>query len=210
MIVDDLLGYPILLLPADLTESDTQRSSTIDLDEFEGDVGSGVQRSRGGQASTTEQVHFYCESREKLGELEDFLRTLAGRHQPFWLPTWNEDVVVLGASFFFTVIKAIGYSSRLVQNPIYRKILIFKRSDVTHWFTRFINTAVDNGDGTETLEGTVGFPYPGEFSGANSQGYFFTFPRFVRLDSDDIEIEYLSPETAEVTLQVTHLLAEAP
>lgn len=203
-------GYPLLLLPPDLDKGATSRSATVATDDFEGDAGDMIAMRAAGLPNTTEQIAYLCRSRAELEDLEDFVRSLDGMAQSFWVPTWNDDITVLvpGAGPF--VIRDIGYTEFFYPTIALRTLFVVNQTDYTDWAVKSVASSTDNGDGTETLTGGFAPGTPGSFNTATSGTHRFMFLRFVRLASDDVKIEYLSAEHALVTLEIVNVPASNP
>lgn len=205
-ISDTLNGYPLLLLPPDLDAGATQRSTSHDLDEFEGDVGTSHAATHT-LPNTQEQVAYLFRTRDELDELEAFLRTLQGSAGSFWLPTWNDDMIVLSSSSGSMLIEAIDYTVNQFPTHALRYIYAVSQTDSTVWAVRSVTNAVDNLDGTESLTGSYNV---GGFSTATSAAYRFMFLRFVRLANDEVTIEHLDGEQSLVTLTVLNVPGSYP
>lgn len=206
MISSVLDGIPLLLLPPDLDASATARSSMVDMDEFEGDVGAGIGLTHSTLPNTTEQVTFLCKSRAELDELEQFIRALDGRARPFWIPTWTDDVDVLAANAGSLTIADIDYQTNFFPSIAHRWLLVCPENDPLTWSLRVVSNVIENGDGTETLLTSTPFG-SGSFTSATHR---YMFLRFVRLDSDDVTIEYLGGGRAIVTLQIINIPGSYP
>lgn len=204
-ITSTFLGRPVLLLPPDLDASSVQRQHTMDSDEFVGDAGERVQRSKPSLPNFSTSVTWLCQTRAQWDDLEQFLRSRAGKCYSFWIPSWNDDVWVRAAGFFDVLIDYAGYTANYFPQEVFRKFLMVDRTNPYNWWPRFIGSSVDNGDGTETISGAIGFPYPGGWTTAASDTVRYMIPYLVRLDSDDLEIEYLTGEAVQVTASIFHV-----
>jgi hypothetical protein len=199
------LGYEMLILPPDLGADASSGVKNVDLDSFTIDTGSHSQTSRPAAPNEQWSISFLCETRDAWAELEDFLRTKAGRAYPFWLPHWNDDLIVLATDFFYVVVNDIGYTENLSMHPAYQRFLVIDMQDPTNLWGRAVSGSVDNGDGTETIDCLLDFPYPLTYNRTSAEGWRFSFVSLVRLDSDDLEIEYLSGEIVQITVPVFHV-----
>ena len=191
-------GWPLLLQPPDLDKSAVTRSATVDVDNFVSDAGDARQRTHSALPNINTSIEFVLDSRENINEMLEFLDLVAGRYAPFWLPTWNTDLEVLGGGFVAMVIRDIGYTERLFPNPAWRYLLGVAYTNPTDLRFGGVGGSVDNGDGTETLSTVLG-----GLSGLFEYRYMFRHP--VRLDTDDIEINYINGNVATVTLPIIHL-----
>ena len=201
-------GIPLLLLPPDLDAGATARTSSIDMDEFEGDAGSGLGITHNTLPNSKEQIAFLCRTRDELEELETFLRSLEGRARPFWMPTWVDNLDVVSGGFASITIKDIDYGRNIYPAVAMRTIFWVSQSDTASWGIRTINDVDQLPGDLEQLFGTpVAGPAP---DNVTSQTYRFMFLRFVRLDSDDVTIEYIDGSRALVTLSIINIAASYP
>lgn len=203
-----LNGYPILLRPPDLDASATSRAATVATDDFEGDAGDMLAIKAAGLPSATEEITFVCKTRAELDDLESFCRSLKGMWQAFWIPTWNDDVTVLVPGGSSRIIRDIDYTASLFPNKAFTYIHVVDQTDWQSWCLLSVGSSVNNGDGTETLSGS--YDVSGTFDGATSATHRFMFLRFVRLSSDDVQIEYLDGDRAIVKLEITNVPSSNP
>lgn len=199
------------MLPPDLSDGSSSRAVDVELETFESDVGLMRQLSLPSMPNRTRQIEFLLESRDKINDMIAFLNLLAGRYTSFWLPTWNDDLFVLSAVLTSITIRDIGFTEHLNPSRDFQHIMIVDKLNPANVWWRYAapGSSVDNGDGTETLSAFTDFPYPGDFNGATSANCRFMFVQLVRLDTDEVEIEYLNGEAATVSLSVIHVPEEA-
>lgn len=200
-------NIPLLLLPPDLDAGATSITRDVDTDDFEGDAGGTLNITHNTSPNAKEQIAFLCTSRDELNELEAFLSGLDGRARSFFLPTWSDDLDVLSSDGTSMIIRDIGYAENLLPIFAMRTLFVVSQSDYTSWRIRTINDAESLIDGTEELTGE--FNVSG-FEGATSATHRYMFLRFVRLDSDDLTIEYLDGGRAIVTVPVVNIPANYP
>lgn len=136
-------------------------------------------------------------SKKEISELIGFFYYQAGKLNPCWIPSYSEDIQLVqgGTDTSNTLImKPIGYSTYIRSFP-QRKDLMFIKTDGTVFFRRITGSSL-NSDGTETIsiDQAMGFTFtPSDFN-------LICFIRFCRLDSDVLELEYVTSDIASTTL----------
>jgi hypothetical protein len=211
-ITADMSGFPLLLLPPDLTNESPSFSVGVDTEEFTGDSGGELRGTMGGQPNHLRQHSFTFQSRAEFAEFDAFVRDRAGRYEPFWMPSWADDFHVLGGDLFGVSVRYGGYSERLWPSLAYRRILIQRNGNPEDYWTRYVDGMTDAEDGTEWFAAVLGFPYPMDFAGlTTAQGHRFMWLHFCRLDADSIDYVFSpSSEMVEVKLAVLTIPEEAP
>jgi hypothetical protein len=136
-----------------------------------------------------------------------FLFTAFGRLNSFWMPTWDQDLVLAGdvlTTDGAIRIATVFYSRFFFPNAA-RRFIAFIPIDGSGNVYRKITAAVDNGDGTETL--TLESPTAKFFGKDATQISFLTL---ARLDSDESSIEWFSNDLAQSELTIREVPREVP
>lgn len=205
-------GYPLLIKPPDAVQS-SQFGVGVDAEEMPGDSGSSVQRTMGGIPNESRTHTFSFATRAEFDEFEQFLRTMAiGRWGAFWMPTWADDLIVLGGDMMGLVAKGNNYTNKIAPSLSFRHLIVQRFGNPLDFWGRYLTPAlcVDNGDGTETINGTLDFPYDLGFAHLpTAQGHRHMFIHLTRLEEDDITIDYFGRDEVEVTLRMITLPEEA-
>jgi hypothetical protein len=147
-----------------------------------------------------------CSSRAEAGVLRSFMDARKGRAVPFWYPSRVRDVLqrtTIGGATTDIVIEAVGYASVFgIGNA--RRHFAFLRRGAAPWYGK-ATAAVDNLDGTETISfgGVIGQP------GA-PEDVVVSFLLLMRLEADEIEIEWRGRQSARATLPMVEIGGEAP
>jgi len=144
-------------------------------------------------------LNLLLRTKQEISEFLGFLDYRSGRLRPMWYPTFSEDIQIAqaGTSGDTTLkIKNINYSLFIRQASVRRDIM-FAKNDGTYLFRR-IEGSVDNGDGTETLtiDSSLGFDF------SNSDFKFICFIRFCRLDSDTVDLNYSTTDSASTSIKI--------
>lgn len=147
-----------------------------------------------------------CQGPAEVQALRDFLDARHGRAVPFWMLSWQRDFSfsTFPGGIATWVIKWCGYSANLFPGTGARRH-IFVRHPVSGFRYGKIVSAVDNGDGTETL--TLG-----SVLGVNILTTVWTpgFLRLCRLASDTTRIEWTGQGFAAADLRFIEIPNEAP
>lgn len=163
------------------------------------DSATGLFRLDSRYQSTKERVSLrvLCSNRSEIATLIGFFISRAGKLNPCWIPTYSEDFQLTQGGVASTtnlIVKSIGYNLYIKQLA-YRQDIVFIKNDGTMLFRRITGSS-DNGNGTETIsiDQQVGFDFqPSDFQA-------ICFLRFCRLDSDSMELEYITSDIATTNL----------
>lgn len=194
-------GYDVYKVQSDF-EQDTSAEIYNPQRRLDAQVGIFRQDSR--YAVTKERMPFslLLKSKLEIAEFIGFLDYRAGKLNPFWYPSFSMDLqLTLDGTADDNTIRVVntGYSTYMNSTTL-RKDLMFMRNDGTYFFRR-ITGASDNGDGTETisLDQSMGADF------TTTDFKYICFLKFVRLDSDVFEINYLTSDIATVTTKTIDL-----
>lgn len=160
------------------------------------------------QPSAGRSVEFLTMDLGRVADLRTFLAARKGRQKPFWLPSWQKDLVIAaaaGAGVGTLVIRECGYATRIWPAGAARRHVLL-RSPAGVIVPRRVSLAVSNGDGTETLTliGPAGETTHGV---AIDTTWLAMLMRFMRLDDDNVAFEWDGP-VARLEIPVRELTAE--
>ncbi len=161
---------------------------------------------KGGSPVVGTELPWFVADRASAGTLRAFLDTRKGRLRSFWMPTWDQDLVLaMDAQAIDTGIKirTIGYTRFFWGSPA-RRFLAFLRNGQTPIYRQVVSS-VDNEDGTEMLGLDAAI---GDLLDAKTT--LVSFLTLVRLASDDVEILWTSTDLAEAVLSTAELPRETP
>ena len=140
-------------------------------------------------------------NRPQINNMIRFFRRVCGRYKPFWLPSWVNDVEVLkdipaNDNFIYTYWPNI--SDFYANNTRKRKLCIFTKD----W--RYYIYDIMSYDKEALEDGTIlGKIFLTTMAGVNinkSNILMCSFITLVRLDSDELQLNYESDVTANTTL----------
>lgn len=166
---------------------------------LDADVGIFKLDSRYKITKTRTDLNLLLKSKKEISEFIGFYFYRSGKLKPFWYINQSKDLQIAqsGSSSDTTIkIKDIGYSL-YVREADSRRDVAFIKNDGTKVFRRITGSS-GNGNGTETL--TIDSPLGFNFASTDFQR--ISFIRFVRLDSDLLELNYFSTEVAGTSLRL--------
>lgn len=162
---------------------------------------------RGGSAVVAQDFPWYLESHAAVTKFRAFLLARFGQLNPFWIPTFDQDLVLandVGGTDSSIRIQSEFYTRFFFPSKA-RQYVAFIPEDGSGNVYRKITAAIDNLDGTETLTLDLG-------TGKAFVKYatMISFLTFARLASDDAEIEWMNADLAETTLPILEVPREVP
>lgn len=145
-------------------------------------------------------------TREDLWRLRHWLYSRRGRQVGFWLPTWNEDLVlassISSASATQFTVKSIGAAAPEWQTIHPGRRIRFRLTNGGVYY-RQIQSVITGPAGTEQINifGTIGF------TATPSQVLGIDFLDFARLDADRVEIKHRAAKGASLLVPVKRIPA---
>jgi hypothetical protein len=136
-----------------------------------------------------------------------FLIARFGQLRPFWIPTWDQDLVLaldVGPTDTGITIASEFYSRFFFPTKA-RRYIAFIPTDGSGNVYREILNAVDGGEGTELL--TLDSPTGKSFSSTQTQISFLTL---AKLASDDNEITWMTSDLAQANIEFQEVPREVP
>jgi hypothetical protein len=199
-------GFDVLELGPNWA-SDLKRTytrSTVILDPKIGPISS---VDKGGTAIVGQEFPWWLEDHAAATLFRAFLIARFGQLRPFWVPTWDQDLILVrdvGSSDTGITIASEFYSQFFFPTKA-RRYLAFIPTDGSGNVYREVTNAADNGDGTELL--TLDSPTGKAFSSTQTQISFLTL---AKLASDDSEIEWHNSDLAQANIQFQEVPREVP
>jgi hypothetical protein len=201
-------GIPLIVVPPEPLD-DAPSPFGVDVSEFTSEIGARVQMGVGAKPNQQQVLEWRCADRQELKDVDDFLNLCAGRFKGFWLPTFRHDVWTLSSWFGGITIRDMGYTERLFPHTHFRRFYLRKWALEGHW-TFSVDSAADNGDGTETLAGFIGFPYPLQWADVQSVNGMYSLLQYMRLDTDVVDYVHETTEVTTVRVTALHIPEEMP
>lgn len=158
------------------------------------------------QPQATLDHRHVLQGRQLIAEFFGWLNDRAGRLKAAWFPTWQFDLTLLqpiGDTATAFVVKNNGYTRGFVAGETRRDIMIRLNSGAT-LFRRITGATEGTGAGlgTETL--ALDSPLGQVVNVADVDR--ISFLRYARLDSDEIEVEWLTVDKTDTNYKTTDLL----
>ena len=175
----------------------------------------------GGFAITAPALHpvdaqtalFRCLARADHASLWTWLTARLGRFGAFWCPTFQRDLEILDATVLGTwIIRAVGFATRFASDPSAKYLYGFNQGGANA-VTVLVLTAVDNGNGTETITYSTNVTLIASNGSAPSIAISVVAAallRFARLDSDSIAQTWATPSIVDVAVSFASITAEQP
>jgi hypothetical protein len=161
----------------------------------------------GKQPNIISSVEFILENKSQIAEFRNWLQQCAGRHKPFWMPTWQADLnslELMAKGSRNMIINNIGYAMHYQTHPGKQDVMILlKNGDRIY---RHITGAVisDSNSQKELLT----FDKPLAKPILPKDILMLSFLGLCRLDSDLVEFEWLTHDIARVVLKIRLLSSE--
>ena len=149
----------------------------------------------------THTMNLYLMSRKMINNCKRFFYKVCGRYKSFYAPTWVNDIelygdIIRGDIYFMS---EFVFSSYYKNNTRIKNIVIFTRDMQSYIYTisRYENKTIDNKTYskiylTEALRESI----------KHDDVLMISYLNLVRLDSDDLELNYETDGCCQVTLSM--------
>jgi hypothetical protein len=201
------LGFDVLEIAPNWNALPLKRRYVRSLATIDPKVGPIEVIDKGGTAIVGTDLPWWLDSHSAVTAFRAFVLRRFGQWQPFWLPTWDQDLVLaqdVAATDTGIIIQSEFYTRFLFPNAS-RQFLAFIPFDGSGNVYVKVATATDNGDGTESLG--FGAAIGKAFSAGTTLVSFLTF---ARLASDRVAIKWDHSEHAEAALSIVEVPREVP
>lgn len=200
-------GVDVLEIAPNWADAPLKRSYKRSMVTIDPKVGPIQVVDKGGSALVGQEFPWWLDTHPSVTAFRAFLLRRFGQLNPFWIPTWDQDLVLysdVGASDSGIRIRSEFYTRFLFPSPA-RRFIAFIPIDGSGNVYRKITSAADNGDGTENLvlEASTGKNFA---KGAT----MISFLTLARLASDSTAIKWSSSEHAESILSLQEVPRELP
>lgn len=200
-------GFDVLEIAPNWESAPLKRSYKRSMVTIDPKVGPIEVIDKGGSALVGQEFPWWLDTHPNVTAFRAFMLRRFGQLNPFWLPTWDQDLVlfqdVLSADTGIRI-KSEFYARFLFPTPA-RQFIAFIPIDGSGNVYRKVTGASDNGDGTENLvlESATGK----NFAKGTTMISFLTL---ARLASDSVSIKWDSSEHAEALLSLQEVPRELP
>lgn len=163
---------------------------------------------KGGSAVVSQKFPWWLDGHANVTTFRAFLLRRFGRMNPFWVPTWDQDLILandIGPTDTAIKIQSEFYSRFFFPSTARRDLAFIPAGGAPPYVYHRITAAADNGDGTETLtlDASLGVSMPA----ATTQVSFLTL---ARLADDKSELRWLHADHAEAELEFQEVPREIP
>jgi len=141
-----------------------------------------------------------------------WIQSRLGRLTPFWCPTFQRDMDVVGLTLGTLTVTAVGYAARFAVDPSAKYLYVFNDNGANA-VTVLVTGVVNNGDGTETITYSTSV---GEIGSTGSAVAILlaadgiSMLLFSRLGEDAVTQQFYTTELIDTELAVTSILNEQP
>lgn len=182
----------------------TYKRSTVVMDSLTGTI---TVDDKGGTPIISHDMPWWVDTHTGAAILRAFLFARLGRFRPFWVPTFDQDLVLsIGATSGNSVltIKSINYTRFFFPDPARRYLALLDRTGIANRYVT-VTGSTDNGDGTESLTLSAALT-----ADVDVNMTMISFLTFSRLQNDKNSIVWSSTEFAEATISIQEVPRELP
>lgn len=200
-------GFDVLEIAPNWEKSPLKRSYKRSMVTIDPKVGPIQVIDKGGTALVGQEFPWWLDTHPNVTAFRAFMLRRFGQLNPFWLPTWDQDLVLFQDVLSTDTgirIKSEFYTRFFFPTPA-RRFIAFIPIDGSGNVYGKITGSADNGDGTENL--TLEAPPGKNFSKSSTMISFLTL---ARLAEDRISIRWDSSEHAESILSLQEVPRELP
>jgi hypothetical protein len=162
----------------------------------------------GKQPNIISSVEFILENKAQVAEFKNCLQQCAGRHKPFWMPTWQADLnslELMAKGSRNMTIHNIGSSMHYQRQPGKQDVMVLLR-DGTRIYRHVTGAVISDSNSQKEL---LTFKKPLNQIINPQDILMISFLGLCRLDSDLVEFEWLTYDIARVVLKIRLLSSEA-
>lgn len=200
-------GFDVLEIAPNWERTPLKRSYKRSMVTIDPKVGPIEVIDKGGTALVGQEFPWWLDTHPNVTAFRAFILRRFGQLNPFWIPTWDQDLVlfqdVLSTDSGIRI-KSVFYTRFLFPTPA-RRFIAFIPIDGSGNVYGKITASHDNGDGTENLTLEVA---TGKNFGKGST--MISFLTLARLASDSVAIKWSSSEHADAQLELQEVPRELP
>lgn len=200
-------GFDVLEIAPNWDEAPLKRAYARSMVTIDPKVGPIEVIDKGGSAIVGQEFPWWLDTHAKVTTFRAFILKRLGRLVPFWIPTWDQDLVLaqdVGATDIGILVQSEFYSRFLFGVPA-RRYIAFIPTDGSGNVYAHVTAATDNGNGTETL--SLETPTGKAFAKGSTMVSFLTL---ARLANDSNAIRWDSSEHGEAILALQEVPREVP
>lgn len=200
-------GFDVLEIAPNWDKSPLKRNYKRSMVTIDPKIGPIQVIDKGGTALVGQEFPWWLDTHPNVTTFRAFMLRRFGQLNPFWIPTWDQDLVLFQDVLSTDTgirIKSEFYTRFFFPTPA-RRFIAFIPIDGSGNVYGKITGSADNGDGTEnlTLEAQPGKNFP-------KVSTMISFLTLARLAEDRISIKWDSSEHAEAILSLREVPRELP
>lgn len=200
-------GFDVLEIAPNWESAPLKRSYKRSLVTIDPKIGPIQVIDKGGSAIVGQEFPWWLDTHPVVTAFRAFILRRLGQLVPFWIPTWDQDLVLandVNSGDTGIVIKSEFYSRFFFPNEA-RRFVAFIPTDGSGNVYRKITAAADNGDGTEglTLEASTGKTFA-------KGSTMISFLTLARLAEDRVAIKWTSADHADALISLQEVPRELP
>lgn len=188
---DTYKGYPVFAQGNDWGDA-IEVTSKIEEQVFDGLIGAyNIMPKTNAPVSTT-PYNLLLTNRQKIAEFIGFIHARAGRQNPVWLPSYQDDFTVqalVGSSATTIDVDPTGYSL-YYQTHVARRDICIIRPNGQRYYRRITGVAGTSNKDTISIDSPLGFTI------APGDGTRVCFLYLCRLGQDNLELNWLTDDKA--------------
>jgi hypothetical protein len=200
-------GFDVLEIPPNWASAPLKRSYKRSMVTIDPKVGPIEVIDKGGTALVGQEFPWWLDTHPVVTAFRAFILRRFGQFNPFWIPTWDQDLVLaedVGSTDSGITIQSEFYSRFLFPTEA-RRFIAFIPTDGSGNVYLKVTGAIDNLNGTETL--SLEAPVGKNFAAATTMVSLLTL---ARLDADRVSIKWDSTDHAESLLALVEVPREVP
>lgn len=200
-------GFDVLEIPPNWADAPLGRDYNRSMVTIDPKVGPIEVVDKGGTAIVGQEFPWWLDGHSNVTTFRAFMLRRFGQLNPFWVPTWDQDLVLsqdVGSGDTGIRIKSEFYTQFFFPTPS-RRFIAFIPEDGSGNVYAQVTGSTDNGDGTESL--VLAAPTGKNFAAKSTMVSFLTF---ARLAADKMSIKWDSTDHAESIVPLQEVPRELP
>ncbi len=203
----EFMGSDVLEVPPNWESTPLKRTYRRSMVTIDPKVGPIEVIDKGGTAVVGQEFPWWLDTHPVVTSFRAFILRRMGQFKPFWIPTWDQDLILaenVGAADVAITIESEFYTRFFFPNEARRFIAFIPVDGSANVYAK-ITGAIDNGDGTETL--TLAAATGKAFAMGATMISFLTL---ARLAKDSVAIKWSSADHADAVLELVEVPREVP
>ena len=192
------MGHPVITQPPNRV-SDLKDSFQRTINRIDFNTGTFALDDKTDKPIIIRNYQWLLQGKQNINDFINFLHFVSGKYSTFWVPTWHSDVEIKSTTAEASEnisIHEIGYH-QFYRQMAGKRDLMFLKPDKTQIFKRISGSAIGR-SGEEFLS----LDKPFQESVSKDTFLMISFMGLHRLESDNIEVVYLTDEIAQINVNM--------